>query len=445
MMAHRTVLLALSAVFMSACPLARVQDNDNDGYVADADCDDNDPETFPGATEQCDGLDNDCDGTIPLEELDLDNDGYFGCEGDCLPLAADVFPGAPEQCNGIDDDCDGQLMLEEADSDSDGWIQCDYEQWLADAEPAGTTDCDDTNALVHPLRDEGPDAPGTLSNGIDDNCDGIRDCGDAAVPSIRVAAATFMMGAPEDEPGWHPSEALHQVVLTHDFCLAVFETTEHAYLTVTGQEPSYNRNCGSDCPVERTTWHDAARFANAQSTREGLEHCYACDESECVGIGSPYMCDGYRLPTEAEWELAARGTQPTNMFPYPGTVSDSIIEDCPPEGSFAPPSFLDDFAQYCGNSLDVKSPVGQRAPNSFGLYDLAGNVEEWTHDYYAAYPSVGVTVDPYGPSSGEQRAYRGGSFHSSPNELRSGQRSAFLDDQPSTQIGIRLARTAAFP
>ena len=141
-------------------------DGDGDGFAlngggcGEMDCDDSDPNTYPGALELCDGKDNDCDEEIPSDESDADLDGYRICEGDCDDHASSVNPGANETCNHIDDNCDSQID-EGFDQDSDGYTTC--------AEPV--PDCDDTNSEVYPGHVEIP------GNGIDDNCDGeIDEC-----------------------------------------------------------------------------------------------------------------------------------------------------------------------------------------------------------------------------------------------------------------------------
>ena len=137
-------------------------DHDGDGYDNRAcggdDCDDIDPDTYPGAVELCDGKDNDCEGAVSDDEADEDGDGWRICEDDCDDSAWETYPGADEICDGEDNDCDGTLPEDEVDEDEDGWPLCN--------------DCDDTNPAVSPGTEE------ICYNGIDDDCDGLLDLDD---------------------------------------------------------------------------------------------------------------------------------------------------------------------------------------------------------------------------------------------------------------------------
>jgi MYXO-CTERM domain-containing protein len=162
-------------------------DGDGDNVrVCEGDCNDANAAVHPGAIELCNGTDDDCDSVVPASEADADADGFRSCNGDCNDNAASVHPGAPEQCNGRDDDCDGAVPANEADADSDGARIC-----------AG--DCDDGAAGIHPGAVE-------VCNGIDDNCDGNVPAGEADgdADGVRACAgdcndadATVRPGAPE--------------------------------------------------------------------------------------------------------------------------------------------------------------------------------------------------------------------------------------------------------
>jgi MYXO-CTERM domain-containing protein len=127
-------------------------DGDNDGYDANEDCDDNDPNQHPGAYELCNGLDDNCNGIVSADEQDGDGDGWMVCEGDCDDGNSSIRPGAYESCNGIDDDCSGGIPSSEQDADGDGWMVCE-------------DDCNDGNSSMHP-------GAGEVCNGADDDCSG---------------------------------------------------------------------------------------------------------------------------------------------------------------------------------------------------------------------------------------------------------------------------------
>ena len=138
----------------STVPIDEI-DADGDGYLACAECDDTVATTYPGATELCNGVDDDCDGVIPIDEVDADGDGFLACE-DCNDGDATIYPGAVELCNSFDDDCDGMIPIDEVDADGDGYLACE--------------DCDDSDANINSGAVE-------LCNGTDGDCDGVIDRG----------------------------------------------------------------------------------------------------------------------------------------------------------------------------------------------------------------------------------------------------------------------------
>ena len=225
---------------------------------------------------------------------------------------------------------------------------------------------------------------------------------------VLIGAGTFQMGSPVTEPGrWDNEGPVHEVTVSHQFYLGKYEVTQAQWQAVMGSNPSIFSGCGSNCPVEQVSWEDTQTFIAALNRREGVET--------------------YRLPTEAEWEYAARaGTQ--TAYSFGNTAGE-----------------LDRYAWYGDGGGNAAlgagtHPVGQKRPNAWGLFDLHGNVQEWVQDWYGGYPHGAVT-DPRGPSSGARRVFRGGSWNSGARYCRS----AFRDDtrpgDRSRRIGFRLART----
>jgi formylglycine-generating enzyme required for sulfatase activity len=255
-------------------------------------------------------------------------------------------------------------------------------------------------------------------------------CGDGAVTLtasgvdfVSICAGSFDMGC---TPGVAPCESdespVREVTLTRDYYMSRTEITQDQFALLMGYDPSVDTTCGGDCPVERLTWHDAATFANAMSAADGLAACYSCSWTgsyqSCTAVGDPYDCEGYRLPTEAEWEGAARCGED---LPYPGHFD------------------VNEVAWHYSNTYR-KHPVAEKIPNLCGLYDMAGNVLEWTHDRYGPYPSL-AELDPVGSRVGTQGVTRGGAFQSYSPSCRLAFRYERYWSEVSESIGFRVART----
>jgi formylglycine-generating enzyme required for sulfatase activity len=243
---------------------------------------------------------------------------------------------------------------------------------------------------------------------------------------IFIPAGTFDMGctpAQQTDGNCHPYESpVHSVTLTHDFYMGETEVTQAEYIAIMGTNPSYYSTCGTDCPVEYITWHEMAEYANALSVADGLTECFTCASGSCSTPDSPYACDGYRLPTEAEWEYAVRaGTD----YVYAGS------------------DIIGDVAWYDSNSSGTTHPVAQKLPNDWGLYDMSGNVYEWVWDWYdSSYYSSSPSSDPEGPTSASNRVKRGGQRGSVPHNLRVAYRSGSSNPSSrSRNVGFRLARS----
>lgn len=262
---------------------------------------------------------------------------------------------------------------------------------------------------------------------------------------ITVSAGSYSEGSSPFEVGRDPDERPHTVILTHDFEILSTEVTQFDFALNLFYTPSYHSDtgagaaCGFNCPVELVTWSEAAAYCNHLSGAAGHALCYTCTGSgptvSCTSNAAypnPYDCPGYRLPTEAEWEFAARAGTATAT--YAGDLDGAHLECATPNPA------LDDIAWYCGNGLDITHPIGTREPNDFELFDMLGNVAEWVHDWYADYPDFAVS-DPYGPADGEHRVIRGGSYATNARWCRSAFRLPLTPTDRYIDLGFRVART----
>ena len=211
------------------------------------------------------------------------------------------------------------------------------------------------------------------------------------------------MGSFEDELGRRSDEVEHEVTITNNFEMQVTEVTQRQWMSVMGSNPSEYK-C-EECPVENVSWNEVQDFIMKlnKKVRDGYT---------------------YRLPTEAEWEYAARGGTQTAYF---------FGED---EGK------LGEYAWFNKNSEGTTHPVKQKKPNRFGLYDIYGNVWEWVEDWYAEDLTSLPSVDPKGPSIGSCRVIRGGGWGSGAKTLRSAARGySFPSYRYDGDVGFRVVRT----
>ena len=261
---------------------------------------------------------------------------------------------------------------------------------------------------------------------------------------VRVTPGTFMMGSPESEDGRDAAETVHSVTITRAYCMKATEVTQGEWQALLKDNPSQFQNCGADCPVEQVSWEDAVRFANEQSRRDGLQECY--NGSNFVGLA----CKGYRLPTEAEWEYAARSG--TADATYAGNITllgDRNGPELGPIAWYGGNSGVSYEGAYDCSAWEEKEltsescgthPVGQKQPNAWGLYDMLGNVREWTGDWSADY--AGAMTDPVGAAAGSGRVVRGGSWRLNARIARSAGRGSSAPDSRNGGLGFRLVRTA---
>ena len=252
---------------------------------------------------------------------------------------------------------------------------------------------------------------------------------------VRINGGTFIMGSPKNEPktghlgkweNYKDKETQHKVTL-RSFSISKYLVTEEEYVAVMAiaawgpaNSPSSNKN--QNLPVAEVSWWDAIEYCNKRSHLEGLIPAYTipeADDTESYKVTWNFNANGYRLPTEAEWEYACRAGTTTAY-----NTGNAIDENT---------------GWYEANSSNDPHPIGQKSANAWGLYDMHGNVCEWCWDLYKIYPT-GDQIDPLGASSGSYRVYRGGGYGNDEQGIRSARR---FNDKPSFRssfLGFRVVR-----
>jgi formylglycine-generating enzyme required for sulfatase activity len=236
---------------------------------------------------------------------------------------------------------------------------------------------------------------------------------------IQIPAGTFRMGDLVGN-GYENELPVHQVTISHPFLMSKYEITQPQWKAIVTYNPSLYK--ADSLPVNNLSWFDAVYFCNLLSDKEGFQRCYSGNDDS---IKCDFNANGYRLPTEAEWEYACRAGTETDY--YNGTTE----------------SDLNNIAWYYNNRDTAGStrPVGLKQPNTFGLYDMQGNVSEWCWDWWNIQYDSTVVTDPTGPTSGPGHALRGGSWMSKANACRSSFRYYYwLPYFRINQAGLRVVR-----
>jgi len=227
---------------------------------------------------------------------------------------------------------------------------------------------------------------------------------------VYIAPGSFPRGSPADEPGREIDEQQQLVTLSNGYYMQTTEVTQGQWKAVMGGPPLHLIKCHDRCPVERISWNDAQEFIHKLNKLEGA--------------------DLYRLPTEAEWEYAARAGSKSAFAN--GEITDLLC---------GYDAILNEIGWYCGNSPAYPHhPVAQKNPNAWGLYDMHGSVWEWCIDWYDSYPS-GAVADPGGPLDGTERVLRGGGLADNASSCRSANRFSLRPDIIFDYIGFRLVRS----
>ncbi len=231
---------------------------------------------------------------------------------------------------------------------------------------------------------------------------------------VLIPAGTFTMGSPLDEPGRDSDETQHRVTLSSGFYMQTAEVTQGQWQSIMATNPSHFWDCGNDCPVEWVSWNDTQDFIKKLNQKE--------------------RTDKYRLPTEAEWEFACRARTMTSYswgdqkpVCKPGARNGARFDD-------------DDECHDIG-----PAPVRTYSPNSWGLYDMHGNVWEWCQDWYTENYPTGHVTDPKGPSSGRFHVLRGGGWGNDAGSCRCALRNGGSPDLCSSSMGFRVVRDFWLP
>jgi formylglycine-generating enzyme required for sulfatase activity len=225
---------------------------------------------------------------------------------------------------------------------------------------------------------------------------------------VSISGGEFMMG---DNHGSVDARPAHRVKVD-GFFMDQTLVTQEVYQSLMGSNPSHWKNPKN--PVEQASWTAAAKFCNARSKQEGLTPCYKTNTWAC-----DFAANGYRLPTEAEWEYACRAGTPTAYF-FGDNEND-----------------LKTYGWFQDNSDSKAHPVAQKKPNPWGLYDMTGGLWEWCNDYYGPkYYQASPAENPRGPDHGEKVVLRGGAWSSSPEDCASGARGC--DERGTTDICLTM-------
>ena len=218
-----------------------------------------------------------------------------------------------------------------------------------------------------------------------------------SIEMVKVEAGTFMMGAtPEMENPFDNEKPTHQVTLTNDYYIGKYEVTQALWQAVMGKKPS--RFKGDNLPVVSVSWNDCQKFISKLNRKTGKK---------------------FRLPTEAEWEYAARGGKKSRCYQYSGSNN------------------ISDVAWYYNNSCSKTYIAGSKQANELGIYDMSGNVKEWCQDWFGSYSSSSQ-VNPTGANSGSYCVGRGGSWNCVAGSCNPSTRFSFAPDDRYDDLGLRL-------
>jgi len=431
-------------------------------------------------TELCAEANADCD---QFESTDNCGEARVVICGDCSPPQTCGGSGIANQCGCVPAD-DNTICLQENAScgqlnitDNCGGLrtvecgQCNLPETCGGGEESQQCGCTAESNATFCQRSNAN--CGHFSG--TDNCGTVRtdvDCGDCTTgicggggknlcgdKYALVAPGNFTMGSPGTELGRDPDESpAHVVSITRPIWFSKTEINNREWANLIMTAPSSFTGCGSECPVDSVNWWEAISYLNALSVSEKLPACYTLNGCNgrspglnliCTSvIFAGLDCPGYRLPTEGEWEYAARGGSATSI-----PSGDLRNFSCA-----TPDQDLARMGWFCGNaavsyspcydsSMDITGsstcagthPVGEKRANAFGLHDMIGNLWEWTNDWYGGYPANSVT-DPTGAPEGTHRVVRGCAWSNGARFCRSASRNYYSPDYRFLNVGFRPVR-----
>jgi len=243
---------------------------------------------------------------------------------------------------------------------------------------------------------------------------------------INIPAGTFLIGS---DKGYVVNESPRISINLNSFYISRYEITQFQYETIMKTNPSYY--IWGDCPVEQVTWFDAINFCNQLSIKEGLNQAYLISDSIVIWNKE---ANGYRLPTEAEWEYACKAKTETDY--YSGDMTRA-------EGTSSIDTALNKAGWYIANSEQITHIVGQKQPNAFGLYDMHGNVWEWCWDWFEDKSYLYLEnniLNPSGKEIGIEKCLRGGSWFNNAFNCRSTLRYYANPTYKNVAVGFRIAK-----
>lgn len=229
---------------------------------------------------------------------------------------------------------------------------------------------------------------------------------------VQIEGGNFQMGS---EDGKINEKPVHSVTVS-SFFIGRYPVTQKEWMVIMESNPSHFK--GDNKPIENVSWYEAVEFCNKLSEKEGFIPVYAINGTN---VSCNWQANGYRLPTEAEWEYAARGGNQSKGYTYSGSKN------------------LNEVGWYNNNSDSETKNIGFKSPNQLGVYDMSGNVAEWCWDWYEEYNCS--SLNPHGASEGHCRVIRGGNYSSYDFYCRITRRSSSSPNNRSDVIGIRLAMT----